>query len=500
MKRLLLLLIILCRTLWAQDNHDENMMTIAADHADYQGQTIILTGHVVVEHELGMLAADKMILESRSKTKGISFDHLQMDNHVEISLNGGGELKCSKAVLDDETSMGKFLSGEEQPHVIYRETYKDNKGREIPIVIQGTEMQIALGKECVKNSEKTVIRMITADGTVSMVYDDNFTVLSDRAVFKRRGTISGKELLPGQITLSCLPGRLCEVISLEGDEIQSEEIVIDTLQRELTFTFPKGVFRNAGKDFNPLNFNAKKLVWNDQTSKLVLSGKVEISEQGIGTLDAEEDVRLALISIQGKKVLRGIETYGKALLIYIDPDTKFDHKLQSYGSLRIDHQKMETKLQSPVNEEGRVLAGNQVYFKDAKGEIYADKAFIKYDYFDNKIAPVRIVLQGNVKIANNLERSEKDKTPIEQYILADRVDFIPQTNEMIFKSHKGNRVLLFDQSNSLEVSAPGLKLIRDKATRKETVQGLGDVRFNFVDGELDQIRRHFSFDKALSGS
>lgn len=235
-----------------------------------------------------------------------------------------------------------------------------------------------------------------------------------------------------------------------------------------------------------------------ETSKLTLSGNVEIVQEGTGKLQAAEDVHLILNIVEGKKELHSIDTNGEAVLTYIDPETELEHILRSYGTLRIDHQKMEARLQGPRNEDGAVVDGKQVFFKDAKGEIRADRGMIKYDYAGQRMILVRIVLQGNVKLADVLEQTEGSQAKTNQYILADRVDFIPETKEMIFKADQGRRVLLFDKENHLEVSASMLKLFRDKATRKETVQGMGDVRFSFVDGELDQLRRHFSFDKTGS--
>lgn len=479
----------------------EDMMAIAADHADYHGDVITLTGHAVVGHELGVLCADKMVLESRSKVKEISFDYLQMDDHVDISLKEAGRLSCARATIDYETYTGVFLSGKSQERVVYREACAVKKGGHAPLVIQSSKMLVNLIKEGLEKarSEKVAIGNITAEGDVRINYDCHFTATADQAVFKRDQAAHGKEVLPGEVTLSCLPGNLCHVISHEGDEIFSNKILINTVHKELTFIDPKGSLKSFSSASHPLDFTAKKLVWDDLNSKLILSEDVEVYQSGFGKLEAANDVRLVLNTVNGKKVPLTMETKGEAVLTYTDLDNGLDHTLRSYGSLKVDHQKMETKLQSPENAEGTVIEGQQVFFKDAKGVIYADKAFVKYDYIDQKIMPVRIVLQGNVKITNNLEQSVKDKTPTEQYILADRVDFIPETKEMIFKASKGRRVLLYDQANNLEVSAPGLKLIRDIATSKETVQGIGDVRFSFIEAELNQLRRHFSFDKVMSG-
>lgn len=476
----------------------EDRMAISADHVDYQKDVLKLNGNAAVEHELGILAADLMTLHSQSKKKGVPFDYLQMEGHVDLSLNEGGRLCCSKGMIDYEALMGTFLSGAGQERVVYTENCHEKKNAPVCIVIESLKMQLNLLKTDKEKTdgEKIVIGTIQAEGDVVINYDGRFSASSDHAVFQRKNAKEdSKELLPGLITLSSSSPALCRVTNREGDEILSSDMMIETTQRQLTFTFPKGSFKSVGSASAPVEFSAKKLVWNDLTSTLTLSENVEVFQLGLGKLQTTQDVQVVLIAQDGKKVPRSMETYGDALLTYTDQDTELDHVLQSYGSLRIDHQKMETKLISPENADGTVGEGLQVFFHDAKGDIYADRAFIKYDCIDQKIVPIRIVLQGNVKIANNLEQSAEDQTLTHQYILADRVDFIPHTKEMIFKSGKGKRVLLFDKANNLEVSAPGLKIIRDKATRKETVQGLGDVRFSFVESEFDQLRQRFSFDK-----
>ena len=471
----------------------QNEVMIAADHLEFDGEKVTLIGHAEVTHELGAFVADLMTLDSKAKKKGVLFDFLQMDGHVDIALAKSGRLFCSKAIIDQEALTGIFLSSPEQERVIYNAISLEKKEGGAPLMIESSTMQIQLSKE-EENPRKIDIHSITAEGDVLMNYN-GFNVTSDHAFFKRNieDKITKHQSLSGKITLSChSQERCCHLTNEQKDEILSKEIFVDTIQRELIFSYPEGSFTSLAA--KGLNFSAKKLVWNEQSSRIILSEDVEIIQQGFGKLQAANDVLVVLTTINGKKIPRGMETHGPIVLTYMDSESGFDHVLKSYGSFRIDHQKMETRLQSPENDKGRVIEGKQVFFQDAKGEIYADKAFVKYDYLDQKIVPVRIVLQGNVKILNSLAKSNEDKIPINQYILAERVDFIPQTKEMIFKASKGKRVLLFDHTNNLEVSAPGLKLIRDKAARKETIQGIGDVRFSFVEKELDQLRRQFSFD------
>lgn len=488
-----------------QEFAQDQMMAVSADHIEYGGDSILLNGHATIEHPLGILAADLMTLQSETKIKNRSFDHLQLDGHVDIALKEGGQLFCSKAILDYVTLSGDFSGGDGKENVIYRKTRDEKNGDTFSLIIESKKMQLQLSKKRSQTmrSEHLAIDKIRADGDLSIHYNDRFNATADRALFQQspEKLFASKDPLLGQILLSCYsPERLCYVTSAEGDEIKSSEIFIDTTLHEWRFAFPKGTFKVAAGGYGPLDFSADQLVWDDSNSKLILSGRVNIAQQGIGNVQAEKEMRLILSAVKGKKTLRGIETKGETVLIYTDQETGLEHKLKSYGSLRIDHEKMEIKLQSPDNGSGSAKEGHQVFFKDAQGEIYADKAFVKYAYRDQKIVPIRIVLQGHVKIINSLQESEDDLTKINQYLLADRVDFIPETKQMIFKAAKDQRVLLFDKAHNLEVSAQGLKLIRDLATNKETVEGVGDVRFSFIDSEFDQLRRHFSFEKMSDGS
>lgn len=353
------------------------------------------------------------------------------------------------------------------------------------------------------NHTKNVIEEMTAEGNVAIWDGDQLTLSADRGVFKRTGDAEG--ILSGTITFSCLSGKECIVTSSGGDEVKSDLIVMDTIKRELLFTSPQGVIRSGST--HPVKFEAQRMVWDDPSSKLRLIGDVKVFQDGCG-FKAANDVLLVLASSpEGKKVLRGIETKGEASLTYLDQregiighllpsegkevsshSSQNEYLLQSHGSLRIDHQKQEIKLRSPEYPDGSVDDGKQVYFKDAKGEIYADKAFLKYSYIEQKMIPVRIVLEGNVKMSTKV----RDKKGTQQYVLADRVDFIPQSKEMTLKASKGKRVLLYDEGSSLEVSAPQIKLHRDKAMNKEMVQGIGDVRLHFVENESEQLRSHFS--------
>ena len=68
---------------------------------------------------------------------------------------------------------------------------------------------------------------------------------------------------------------------------------------------------------------------------------------------------------------------------------------------------------------------------------------------------------------------------------------------MVLSASEGNRVLLFDKVNNIQMSAPSLKIQHDPSSQKELIKGMGDVRFTFLEKELAQVKQHFKQKDAL---
>ena len=325
------------------------------------------------------------------------------------------------------------------------------------------------------------------NGHVRIEYGKDFVAVSDRGSYHSDPSSKSHIIAMSGET----PESLCEVTNAAGDLIYSESIQVDTAKKLFLFKQAKGSVNNS----EPIVFTANQLVWNDSSQELSLEGDSKISQEGVGELEAANEVFMTTIVIDGKRLVNEVVTRGEAVFTHTDKQTSLGHTLKCYDKVKVDHQKMEVRMYSPKGGDGKVLEGKQVSFSDAKGEIYGDKVFVKYGYVDKQVVPLRVVVQGNVEIINNLASSEGDQQQVKQYILADSVEFFPQTKEMVFKGSKDKRVLLFDKANNLQISAPGFKLIRDKAARKEMIDGLGDVRFNFKDQELDLLQSRFGLDK-----
>jgi hypothetical protein len=186
--------------------------------------------------------------------------------------------------------------------------------------------------------------------------------------------------------------------------------------------------------------------------------------------------------------LRYIESTGPTVLTYANEEEKVVHTLTCPGLLTVDHQLLKTTLECPRDQNNNVLFGKQIVFHDSMGEIYADLLTVYYTMAEDSPTPTKLVLEGNVQMFNRGGDPDKNGAFL-QYALADVVEYTPQAREVYLVASDKKRVLFFDKLNALQVSATSLKIRRDQETKKESIQGFGDVRFSFVEKELEMINK-----------
>lgn len=166
--------------------------------------------------------------------------------------------------------------------------------------------------------------------------------------------------------------------------------------------------------------------------------------------------------------------------------------LTCYDKMIVDHQLLTITMDSPKDPAGKVLEGKQVFFQDYMGEIQADKVKLVYELTEGGLKPAKLFLEGHVRMVNAFSEKTDEAGKLKQYVLADAVEYVPATQEANFKSNKGRRVLFYDKSNDLQISAAALTIKRNQATKKDSIKGTGDVRFSFIENEFALLRQRFS--------
>lgn len=468
---------------------------IQSSYLEYKTNTLHLSQNVSLELDLGTLFADEATVFSEKPNDEVSAYYIHLNGNVKLFLKDGGQIECSSADIDPVSRMATFHSNAEQEFVTYTEINDSN-----PFVLKSRNMAAAL------TPADNSIKYITAEKDVTVMYKDLIKATAPKASFQRHELTEAavNHRLPGTLILEMDEQIHCEVTHGNGDFISANRIEIDTINRQMAFTYPTGTLYPKGLNTTvsqPLSFSCDSLVWNDREQILKLSGHIDLSQDNMGTLANEDRVFIYLNEKNKQLELKTIQTYGKTIFRYFDPNKKErSQTITCYGTCILDHENGLTLMNSPHNSAGNVVESKQILIKDDIGELYADKITLYYTHQDQKINPSKIDLEGNVKIFNH-SFSDPAKTKIKiEYALADTMEYLPEKKEVWLSGTNNKRVLFFDRINNLQVSATSLKIYRDQTTNRESVQGFGDVRFNFIKREVEEMQNQFRHFNSEIGS
>ena len=452
-------------------------MTLETGAAEYKGKVLYLHEGVTIHHPLGHLSSEEMILKPMAGVSPIRLGSADLTKRVRLELTEGGILDCSEASIDFSVGKGTFLNGKEQDFVIFSQSIKDKLER-LPFIVKARQMELDFDAK----APQPVIQKIAIHRDVQIDYNHDFIAAGDEGIFIR--SASTQPGLNGKILLQADPEKLCSVTNRNGDLIRSAQIAIDTEGRTIDFEKSSGsLMSDRSKLSQKVDFAADKARWSDRENAVLLQRNVSLHQKGMGTLKTDGELKITQCPQNNKRKLATIESYGKTVLEQGGDETGPKRTLTCHGKLLVDHADSVITMDSPP--EG----GQQVFLEDARGHVYADKATIHYS-LDKAV--LQVVLEGDVQVQN--VQSEKP-----QYALADILEYCPATQEMTLKAKAGNRVLLYDQAKDLQISAPGILLKRDPITQKETVKGLGDVRFSLVKEEFSELRKKFSLKNQEEG-
>lgn len=240
-----------------------------------------------------------------------------------------------------------------------------------------------------------------------------------------------------------------------------------------------------------LEYNKKYVLLADRAfyQRIPISGQSNTA--GLLTMSMEGTDFVCLLSMVN-------EDYVRAKKVELDTIRQQLSLKDVYGLLSMegedaaDHRWNFTADQLILSDSEQFLQfiGN-VCVKDQAGEVYANEMWVNYEKKNRQLVPLKIILKGNVRLINRFNGHIKDPASILHYALAECVEYFPDKQEVLLTGTKTDQVLFFDQPNHLQVSAQSLRIIYDSQTKKESIQGIGQVRFKFMDRELNQLKTQF---------
>lgn len=445
---------------------------LESQSAIFNGTALELKGGVSLDSPIGCLKAGEAIIYSVAKDN-LNPSKILLKQGIKCLFREGYQLGAPSAELDCKELTGLFVGSDREAVICSKEKLDG-----YPFEIKSLSMRVAFNPHA-----KNEIRTISAEKSVSILYR-NIEAYGGLALY----TAFGQEKLSGshygEIALTAaLPEAYCTLKSGK-DQIQTDALLINTLFKTLLFTNPQGCMQASNEE--KIHFSSETMRWDDCKQTLLLQDHVVIEADSFGKLVTDGP----LVCVRGaEKNIRLIECQSPAFLSRHDLDADFCYTLNCQGTITIDNENKCMTLLSPKELNGVNRREHQILYEDPHGTVTANEAKMFYTYQEGKLVPDRLVVSGDVQITNRFAPSKELQETYAQYILADQAEVFIAAKEVLLRS--SDRVLLFDKINRLELSAPTVKIKRNEATKKESIQGIGDVRFVFIDTEFNKIKERF---------
>lgn len=473
---LLGIFVVLTSSLLADSPAESTSLSSAS--ADYNGNTLVLKGSVVLDHGLGKMMAEQAFLEKQEAGKDFPFSFIRLQKDVHIELTEQAELKCESADFDFITLKGVLLPKNEDPKNAGKVSYSDNTNN---VHFMSQALHLEMNKKDF-DGKKTAYDLATiqAEGEVIVDYAKSFTLRADRALYEKA---NNKQIITAYPKDE---NTLCH-LSHEGDEIHSHLVHLDLGQSRLSFQYPSGKLLSSlipQIKNGEIAFNADQLIWDHLKNTLFLKGNVHLEESSIGTIDTDGVLQVVQTKIQGKRLLKSIRSQGKTVLKYEDPSSKLPHQLVTHGPFHLDREHMRIAFESPLSN-GKVQEDKQLFYSENELSVYADKAVLEYALVNEELQPVSLLLKGNVRISS-AESSESVVCG-----LSDRVVFSPATKTLILSADPNKKVLFWDEGQGIRVSSQEIHITQDPSTHKRAIKGVGNVKFAFSTEEDSLLHKVF---------
>ncbi|SCA62587.1 hypothetical protein SCG7086_AB_00350 [Chlamydiales bacterium SCGC AG-110-P3] len=492
---------------WLQLGTGTDPVVVDAEFGHYDGDSVTLRGGVALDHQIGTLKAREAILTRASSDREDQFSRLDMQGNIRVLMTAGGCFHCANAELDFNSLTGRFYGDDFQEYVTYTDNLNKEGVEQSSLVLRSRHMAVEMNRLDSEGDEPLLhnVQQITADQNVTVDYNREFMAAGDHMVYQRYQNgwdADDGAVMPGVIYLrpSDFYG-VCQVTSRRGDLIKAQEIEIDVPLQIVTFDKPKGAVYVAAKEeeHQRIDFSSETLSWDQRSNLLTLRNKVVLYQKVLGKLTCTDKALLCQEMVDGSRELKWIEATGTTEMTYLDEANNDTHYLVCHGRVYVDASNRITTLDAPSRTDGmdeKNAIGKQVYFEDCRGMVYADHVRLDYDLGDDGVAPKKLTVSGNVKILNRSADGSGSDGPAIQYALADVVEYVPGQEQMVLYANEDRRVLFYDRINKVQVSAPAVNVRRDGTTGKETVEGIGDVRFTFASDEMNALHENFDFEAA----
>ena len=160
--------------------------SLSSADASYDGNSLVLTGHVVLDHGLGKMTAEEASLQRQEAGKDFPFSLIQLRKDVLLALKNSAQISCGSADLDF-TALKGVLHPSENSKVVYSDQIKKKKGGEtVALKLSGQLVELNFSKQS-HDGKKTEyeVQNILAKDDVVINYADTFELSAGQALYRK---------------------------------------------------------------------------------------------------------------------------------------------------------------------------------------------------------------------------------------------------------------------------------------------------------------------------
>lgn len=438
-----------------------------------------------------MTAEEANLQKQDSGGKDFPFSQIQLHKDVLLALKNSAEVRCSDAALDF-TALKGFLHAEQGDKVSYTDSVKSKKSNgSTPLQLLSRELELNFSKmEKEGKKAEYEVEAVLAKTDVEIHYADTFHLVADRALYRKQLSSSEKnpsKEFQGIITAYPKDDKTQCRLTHEGDIIDADSADVDLLNEKMSLLHPRGVLASAlipHVQQGQLHFHCDHLTWDNLKNMLTLKGNVQIHDDAMETIEAEDSIEIDQPIIKGKRILKAIRTQGPTTFFYEDPQHGGHHKILCHGTAHIDREKLQATLDSP-KIDGKVPRHQQIYYEEKELCIHANEATFEYSMTDNMLQPVALALKGGVRLSS-LDIQKPPRCGI-----ADRLHYSLTTRTLILSANPGKKVLFWDEAQGARFSANEVHITQDPQTKQQSIKGVGNVQFAFSSEENALLQQLF---------
>lgn len=454
--------------------------SLSSSHAAYDGNALVLTGHVVLDHGLGKMQAENASLQRQEAGHDFPFSLIELHKEVMLNLKNSSSLSCDKANLDFTMLQGFLFSSDEQK-VVFTDLIK----KKTPIKLTGNKAELSFSKNGHDGKKSDYeIQTILAKEEVLLEYGKDFVLYADQALYRKQLPQDNKTApreFQGIISASPKDRNGFCTLKHGEDEIRAASMDVDLLHAKVSMLRAKGILTSPifpQMQKGALQFQCEHLLWDQGREILTLKGNAHLQEENLGVIDAEDEITLSYSQVEGKNVLKTIETKNRSYIQY------GAHQLTCFGPILLSRENLTASLNSPAFN-GVVPKEKQLYYQEGDLKVFADKAGIEYSLLGSVMQPVSLVLKENVRLYS------QDATGHRRFALADRLSYSPTTRTFILSALPGKKVLFRDETEKVDISGQEVHITFDPATKKERIQGIGNIQLSLSADEINLLKKMF---------